>query len=45
LARELSMTVGELLEGVKRPLSNTEYEDWVMFFRLEAQEKKRAKRS
>jgi hypothetical protein len=44
LARDLGMTVHELLEGEPAPLSTVEAHDWRIFYRLEAEEKaKRAR--
>jgi hypothetical protein len=44
LARDLGMTVHELLEGEAAPLSTTEAHDWRIFYTMEAEEKaKRAK--
>jgi hypothetical protein len=41
MARELGMTVEELLTGRKAPLSAYEYEEWAIFYQMEAEQKKK----
>lgn len=36
------MTVGELLTGRRTGLSSYEYEEWAVYYRMEADEKKKA---
>jgi len=42
MARDLGMTVAELLTGRKQPLNSYEFEEWAIFYRMEADEKKKA---
>jgi hypothetical protein len=41
LARDLGMTVHELLEGEKVPLSTTEAHAWRVFYTMEAEDRKK----
>lgn len=43
LARDLGMTVRQLLTGRPGPLTNAEYEDWYHFYMAEAAQRKMAK--
>jgi len=42
IARDLGMTVHELLTGRREGLSSYEYEEWAVYYRMEAEEKKKA---